>query len=125
MKEVISTKNAPAALGAYSQGIAFKDFVYTSGQTPIDPATGKLVEGDIKDQTRQCMKNIKAILEEAGLGMDNIIKATIFMTDINNFAAINEVYASFYPGAFPARSAIGVRALPAGAQVEIEAIAVR
>ncbi len=125
MKEVISTKNAPAALGAYSQGIGFKDLVYTSGQTPINPATGKLVEGDIQDQARQCMENIKAILEEAGLTMDNIIKATIFMTDINDFKAINEVYASYYPGDYPARSAIAVKALPANAQVEIEAIAGR
>lgn len=125
MKEIISTKNAPAAVGAYSQAIGFKDLVYTSGQVPIDPATGKLVEGDIKAQTEMCMKNIQAILEEAGLTMDNVIKVTIFMTDMNNFADINSVYKSFFPGTFPARSAIAVRALPVGAQVEIEAIAGR
>lgn len=123
MKEVIKTKNAPEAVGAYSQGIAFGNLVFTSGQIPIDPATGILNTGDIKSQAEQSMKNVKAIVEEAGLTMDDVIKVTILLTDINDFAVVNEVYASFFPGEYPARSAFAVKALPKGAGVEIEAIA--
>ena len=130
--KVISTKKAPAAIGPYSQaiqvgrvveGTARKNLVYTSGQIPIDPATGALVEGGIKEQTRQSLTNVKAILEEAGLTMSNIVKTTVFMADMNDFADMNSVYAEFFTEPYPARSAVAVKTLPKGALVEIEVIA--
>lgn len=125
MKKVISTKNAPAAIGPYSQAVEVNGTVYASGQIPIDPSTGEFVEGGIKEQTEQVFKNIKAVLSEAGLTMDNIVKTTVLLADIADFAAMNEVYASQFDGTFPARSAFAVRDLPKGALVEIEIIAVR
>ena len=123
MKQALATAQAPAAIGPYSQGIAAGQTVYVSGQLPIDPAVGKIVEGDIKAQTEQCFKNIKAILAEAGLTPDNIIKTTVFLADIADFAAVNEIYSSKFEAPFPARSAFQVAALPAGGLVEIEVVA--
>lgn len=123
MKKVISTQQAPAAIGPYSQAIQVGNLVYTSGQIPIDPSTGSLVEGGIKEQTRQSLLNVKAILEEAGLTMGNVVKTTVFMADMNDFADMNAVYASFFTEPYPARSAVAVKTLPKGALVEIEVIA--
>lgn len=121
--EVISTKKAPAAIGPYSQAIRVGNLVYTSGQIPIDPATGNFAEGGIKAQTRQSLLNLKAILEEAGLSMNNVVKTTVFMADMNDFAEMNAVYAEFFSEPYPARSAVAVKSLPKGALVEIEAVA--
>lgn len=125
MKKIIATDAAPAAIGPYSQGIDGGSVVITSGQIPLDPATGAFAADDIAGQTRQCLKNVGAVLAQAGLGMENIIKTTVFLKDMNDFAAMNEVYASFFPGEPPARSAVEVARLPKDALVEIEAIAVR
>ena len=121
--KVISTKKAPAAIGPYSQAIQVNNLVYTSGQIPIDPATGMFVEGGIKEQTRQSLTNVKAILKEAGLTMSNVVKTTVFMADMNDFADMNAVYAEFFTEPFPARSAVAVKTLPKGALIEIEVIA--
>ncbi|MDE6806965.1 MAG: RidA family protein [Prevotella sp.] len=121
--EIISTKKAPAAIGPYSQAIRVGNLVYTSGQIPIDPKTGVFVEGGIKEQTRQSLTNVKAILEEAGLNMGNVVKTTVFMADMNDFADMNEVYAEFFAEPYPARSAVAVKTLPKGALVEIEVVA--
>ncbi len=123
MKQVISTPKAPAAIGPYSQAIRVGNLIYTSGQIPIDPATGAFVEGGIKEQTRQSLTNVKAILEEAGTSMANVIKTTVFMADMADFADMNSVYAEFFSEPFPARSAVAVKTLPKGALVEIEVIA--
>lgn len=123
MKTVISTAKAPAAIGPYSQAIQVGHLVYTSGQIPIDPATGQFVEGGIKEQTRQSLLNVKAILEEAGLTMENVVKTTVFMADMGDFAEMNAVYAEFFSELFPARSAVAVKSLPKGALVEIEVVA--
>ena len=123
MKQVISTPKAPAAIGPYSQAIRVGNLIYTSGQIPIDPATGAFVEGGIKEQTRQSLTNVKAILEEAGTSMANVIKTTVFMSDMADFADMNSVYAEFFSEPFPARSAVAVKTLPKGALVEIEVIA--
>ena len=120
---VISTKKAPAAIGPYSQAIQVGNLVYTSGQIPIDPATGQFAEGGIKEQTRQSLLNVKAILEEAGLTMANVVKTTVFMADMADFADMNAIYAEFFSEPFPARSAVAVKALPKGALVEIEVVA--
>ena len=121
--KAISTTKAPAAIGPYSQAIQVGNLVYTSGQIPIDPATGSFVEGGIKDQTRQSLANVKAILEEAGLTMGNVVKTTVFMADMNDFADMNAVYAEFFAEPYPTRSAVAVKTLPKGALVEIEVIA--
>ena len=121
---IISTKNAPAAIGAYSQAIMTDNIIYTSGQIPLDPATGVMVEGGITEQTEQAIRNIKAILEEADSGLDKVVKTTCFITDINDFAEFNAKYAEFFTGC-PARSCVEVSALPKGALVEIEVIAKR
>ena len=123
MKQVISTKKAPAAIGPYSQAIKVGNLVYTSGQIPIDPTTGAFVEGGIKEQTRQSLTNVKAILEEAGLSMSNVVKTIVFMADMGDFADMNTVYAEFFTEPYPARSAIAVKTLPKGALVEIEVVA--
>ena len=123
MKKVISTTKAPSAIGPYSQAIQVGNIVYTSGQIPIDPATGVFVEGGINEQTRQSLLNVKAILEEAGLTMVNVVKTTVFMADMNDFADMNAVYAEFFTESYPARSAIAVKNLPKGALVEIEVVA--
>ena len=125
MKKVIATSAAPAAIGPYSQGIDGGSVVITSGQLPIDVSTGAFAEGGIAAQTRQSLENVKAILAQAGLGMENIIKTTVFLKDMNDFAAMNEAYAEFFPGDPPARSAVEVARLPKDARIEIEAIAVR
>ena len=121
--KVISTKKAPAAIGPYSQAIRVGNLVYTSGQIPIDPATGAFAEGGIKEQTRQSLNNVKAILEEDGLAMDNVVKTTVFMADMGDFAEMNGVYAEFFTEPYPARSAVAVKTLPKGALVEIEVVA--
>ena len=121
----ISTTNAPAAIGPYSQAIEANGTIYVSGQLPINPVTGEFAEGDIKDKARQSLNNIKAILAEAGMSMQNVAKVTVLLGDINDFAAVNEVYAEFFQAPYPARSAFAVAALPKGAPIEIEAIAVR
>lgn len=121
----ISTQNAPAAIGPYSQAIEVNGFVYASGQLPIDPAIGAFPEGGVKEQTRQSLLNVKAILEEAGLALSNVVKTTVFLADMGDFAAMNEVYSQFFAQPFPARSAIAVKALPKGALVEVEVVAAR
>ena len=121
--KVISTKKAPAAIGPYSQAIQVGNLVYTSGQIPIDPATGAFAEGGIKEQTRQSLTNVKAILEEASLTMASVVKTTVFMADMNDFAEMNGVYAEFFAEPYPARSAVAVKTLPKGALVEIEVVA--
>ena len=125
MKKVISTTNAPAAIGPYSQAIEVNGMLFISGQIPIDPATGEIVAGGITEQTPQSFKNIRAILTEAGYSFDNVVKTTVLLADIADFADMNEVYASFFCEPFPARSAFAVRDLPKGALVEIEMIAAK
>ncbi|MGM9698625.1 MAG: RidA family protein [Prevotella sp.] len=125
MKKAISTNNAPAAIGPYSQAIEANGFIYASGQLPIDPATGAFPEGGIKEQTRQSILNAQAILKEAGADLGNVVKTTVLMADIADFGAMNEVYASFFNAPYPARSAFAVRDLPKGALVEIEMIAAK
>ena len=123
--KAISTKNAPAAIGPYSQAIETGGMIFASGQLPIDPNTGAFPEGGIKEQTRQSILNAKAILEEAGCSLSNVVKTTVLLSDIADFAAMNEVYASFFSEPFPARSAFAVRDLPKGALIEIEIIAAK
>lgn len=121
----ISTNNAPAAIGPYSQAVEANGFVYCSGQLPIVPDTGLFPEGGIKEQTRQSLLNAQAILREAGLDLSNVVKTTVLLADITDFAAMNEVYAEMFSAPFPARSAFAVRDLPKGALVEIECIAAK
>ena len=124
MKQVISTTSAPAAIGPYAQGVAAAGIVITSGQLGLDSATGAFPEGGIAAQTRQSLENVKAVLEAAGSGMDKVIKTTVFLQDMNDFAAMNAVYAEYFgEGGFPARSAVQVARLPKDGLVEIEAIA--
>ena len=126
MMEILHTEKAPEAIGPYSQAIDCGTFVVTSGQVPFDPATGEFVPGGITEQTRQVLTNIKAILTEAGLTMDNVVKTTVFLQNMGDFAAMNAVYAEFFTeGQYPARSAVEVGALPKGALVEIETICVK
>lgn len=125
-KNIIATANAPAAIGPYSQAIDCGSFIVTSGQIPIDPATGNLVEGGITTQTRQSLTNVKAVVEAAGLTMDHVAKTTVFLQNMADFAAMNAVYAEFFTeGNYPARSAVEVGALPKGALVEIETICIK
>lgn len=121
-KTVIATKNAPAAIGPYSQGIRTGNLIFTSGQLPMNPLTGELIT-DIKTAARQSLENVKAILESAGTSMDNAVKVTIFLKDMNDFAAVNEVYAEYFTEKMPARSAVQVAKLPKDAVIEIEAVA--
>ena len=121
--KALSTPNAPAAIGPYSQAIEVNGFVYASGQLPIDPATGAFPEGGIAEQTRQSILNAQAILRSAGLDLDRVVKTTVLLADIADFGAMNEVYSQFFSEPFPARSAFAVKALPKGALVEIEMIA--
>ena len=125
MKQQINTAAAPAAIGPYSQAIEANGIVFVSGQLPIDPATGAFAEGGIKELTRQSLTNMKAILAEAGLTMANVVKTTVFLADMADFAEMNEVYATFFEGVCPARSAVAVKTLPTAARGEIECIAVR
>lgn len=121
--KAISTKKAPGAIGPYSQAIQAGDFVYTSGQLGLDPQTGAFPEGGIKEQARQSLNNVKAILEEAGLSMANVLKTTVFLANMEDFAEMNSVYAEFFTEPYPARSAVAVKTLPKNALVEIEVIA--
>lgn len=123
MKKMISTPKAPAAIGPYSQAIQVGNLIYTSGQIPIDPATGQLVEGGVKEQARQSLSNIQAILQEAGLTMTSVVKTTVFMVNMADFAEMNSVYAEFFTEPYPARSAVAVKTLPKNALVEIEVVA--
>lgn len=125
MKKVIATTNAPAAIGPYSQAIQVGNMLFASGQLGIDPATGNFVEGAVKEQTAQAFENVKAILAEAGLDISDVVKTTVFLADMGDFGAMNEVYASQFEGAFPARSAVAVKTLPKNGLVEIEVIAVK
>ena len=124
MKTVISTQNAPAAIGPYSQGIQAGSLIITSGQLPIDPATGLIPEG-IAAQTAQSLKNIQAILAQQGMTLANVVKTTVFLADINDFAEVNKVYGEYFEQPFPARSAVQVAQLPKSAPLEIECIAVK
>lgn len=123
--KAIHTNQAPAAIGPYSQAIEANGTVYVSGQLPIDPATGEFAEGGIKELTRQSLTNMRHILEEAGLSMANVVKTSVFLADMADFAEMNEVYSQFFEAPFPARSAVAVKTLPKNARVEIECIAVR
>ncbi|HZK28261.1 MAG TPA: RidA family protein [Thermoclostridium sp.] len=125
MKKQLTTTNAPVAIGPYSQGVEVNGLVFVSGQLPIDPKTGETAEGGIKGQTLQIFKNIEAILKEANMTLDNVVKTTVFLTDMADFAAMNEVYAAQFSGIFPARSAFAVKTLPKNAEIEIEVIAMR
>ncbi len=124
MKKIINTTNAPKAIGPYSQAVMSGNTLYISGQIPINPETGKVVENDIRVQTRQVMENIKAILSEAGFTLGNVVKSTCLLSDMANFAAMNEVYGSYYTENPPARAAFAVKELPLGVLIEIETIAV-
>jgi len=122
-KQVISTDKAPAAVGAYSQGIIANGFVYTAGQIPLIPGTSDLREGGIEAQTRQVMNNIKGVLEGAGSSLESVVKTTVFLADINDFAAFNAIYAEFFPEDPPARTTVQAGGLPIGALIEVEAVA--
>lgn len=123
MKKEIKTNNAPGAIGPYSQGVKAGDFIYVSGQLPINPATGEMPE-DVKEQARQSLENVKAILEEAGASLDNVVKTTVYLADMSFFGPMNEVYAEFFNGGvFPARAAFAVKELPKQAKLEIEVVA--
>ena len=123
MKEIISTSNAPAAIGPYSQAVKAGNLLFISGQIPLDPATGNLVEGDVTVQAQRVFENVKAILAEAGATFDNVVKTTVFLKDMNDFAAMNAVYGQYYAENCPARSAVEVGRLPKDVLVEIETIA--
>mgnify|MGYP001308077828 CR=1 FL=1 len=125
MKKVIATEHAPKALGPYSQAVMLNGMLFISGQVPVNPVTGQVVEGDITAQTEQVMKNIGAILEAAGYGYADVVKSTCFLSDMKNFGAMNEVYRKYYAADPPARSAFAVKELPLGVMVEIETIAVK
>lgn len=122
-REIIATDNAPGAVGPYSQGVRTDQLVFTAGQVPLDPATGTLVQGPIEDQTRRVLDNVRAVLEAAGTGLDRVVKMTVFMTDLGDFKRMNAVYAEYFSDAPPARSAVQVGALPLGADIEMEAVA--
>lgn len=123
-KEEITTDKAPKAIGPYSQAVLVGGFVYTSGQIPIDPTTGEIVNGDIKLQTERVLENLKNILEEAGSSLDNVIKTTVFIKNMDDFSAVNEVYQKYFTKNYPARSLVEVSGLPKNVGVEIEAVAV-
>ena len=125
MKQAIETQQAPAAIGPYSQAIEAGGTIYVSGQLPINPATGQFAEGGIKELTRQSLTNMRHILQQAGCDMQHVVKTSVFVADMNDFAEMNEVYAEFFKAPFPARSAVAVKTLPKGARVEIECIAVK
>ena len=124
MKEIIQTDNAPQAIGPYSQAVKVNGFVFASGQIPIDPATGVLVEGGIAEQTEQVMKNVAAVLQAAGSSLDQVVKTTVFLADMGEFAAMNEVYGRYFQNEPPARATVEAARLPRDARVEIEAIAI-
>ena len=121
-RQPINAENAPAAVGPYSHAVRSGGFLFLSGQTPLDPATGTLVEGDIAEHTRQCLRNLTAVCEAAGASLTDAVRCGIFVTDLSTFGEVNAAYAEFFPDSPPARSTVGVAALPVGAEVEIEAI---
>lgn len=123
MKSIVSTTNAPAAIGPYSQAVKIGNFVFTSGQIPINPATGQVITGSVEEQAKLVLNNLKAVLEAAGSSLDKVVKTTVFIKDMNDFAAVNTVYATFFPAEAPARSCVEVARLPKDVLVEIEAIA--
>ena len=123
--KAIHTNNAPAAIGPYSQAIEVNGFVFASGQIPINPATGDFVEGGIKEQTKQALTNASNILKEAGTDLSHVVKTTVYMADMGDFAAMNESYAQYFNEPYPARSAVAVKALPKGALVEVEVLAAK
>lgn len=122
-REVVCTEMAPKAIGPYEQGIKFNGFLFTSGQIALNPATGELIEGDVSAQTRQVLENLKAVLEAGGSSLDRVVKATVYLTDLSSFAQMNEIYAEYLGRVKPARSTVGVAALPRGASVEIDLVA--
>ena len=122
MRKIIATTEAPAAIGPYSQGIVYGNLLFISGQLPVDPKSGKLVSGDIGDKTRRIMENLEAIASEAGTSLDNAVKCTIFLTNLDDFRTVNAAYREFFPANPPARSTVQVAALPLGAPIEIEMI---
>ena len=124
-KEIINTPNAPAAIGPYVQAIKAGNMLFASGQIPIDPATGEIVEGGIEAQAHQSMKNAVAVLEAAGYTTADVVKTTVFITDLADFGVVNEIYGSYFGGSFPARSCVQVAALPKGAKIEVETISVK
>ena len=121
----IATTKAPQAIGPYSQGILAGAMLFTSGQIALDPASGTLVTGGIKAETKQVLENLKAVLEAGGAGLKDVVKTTVFLADLSDFGSMNEIYATYFPGEAPARSTVGVAALPRGARVEIEAVAIK
>lgn len=123
MKKIVNTKNAPSAIGPYSQGVNLGNLIFFSGQIPLNPLTGEMVDGDIKAQTKQSLENVKALLEDQGLDFSNVVKTTVFLDNMNDFAAMNEIYAQYFVEPYPARSAIAVAKLPKDALVEVEVIA--
>lgn len=123
MKKVIQTIKAPKPIGPYSQAIRAGNFIFLSGQIPIDPSTGEMIKGDIRQQTRQVLENIKGVLESQGLNMEDVVKVTIFLKNMGNFSLVNKVYATYFPSFPPARSTVEVAKLPRNAEIEIEAIA--
>jgi 2-iminobutanoate/2-iminopropanoate deaminase len=125
MKKIIITSKAPSAIGPYSQAVVANDTLYISGQIPVNPETGKIVEGEIAEQTVQVFKNIEAILHEAGYSFKDVVKSTCLLSDMSNFKSMNEVYSGFYPDSKPARATFAVKELPLGALIEIETIAVK
>lgn len=125
MKKAIATQQAPAAIGPYSQAVEAAGMVFVSGQLPVDPATGQFVEGGVRELTRRSLTNVRNILAEAGLTMENVVKTTVFLADMSDFAEMNAEYATFFEGTAPARSAVAVKTLPKDARIEIECIAVR
>ena len=125
MKKEIITENAPTALGPYSQGVEANGFIFVSGQIALDPAIGEMITGDITDQTRKVLDNVKAVLEAAGSSLDKSVKCTVYLQDMNDFADMNTVYAEYFSSPFPARAAVQIARLPKDALVEIDAIAVK
>jgi 2-iminobutanoate/2-iminopropanoate deaminase len=123
-REVIQTEKAPRAIGPYAQAIKTDGFLFTSGQIALDPATGKLIDGDISAQTRRVLDNLKAVLESGGSSLNQVVKATVYLTDLSNFSKMNEVYAEYLGHVKPARSTVGVASLPLGASVEIDLVAI-
>jgi len=123
MKEIISTPNAPAAIGAYSQAVKVNGMLFASGQLGINPQTGDFAGADFRSQAEQSLKNVKAIVEAAGSSMDKVVKVSVFMADMADFATLNEVYGQYFPSPYPARSAVAVKTLPKGGLIEIEVIA--
>ena len=124
-KDVVKTSGAPEAVGPYSQGVRVGDWLFLSGQIPLDPRTGELVEGGVEAQTERVLENLKAVLEAGGMGLEDVVQVTVYMTDLEEFGAMNGVYASYFPGDPPARVTVGVASLPKGAKIEISLVAYR